>query len=120
ALLDACPSSSWKALIALCRWAGLRRSEAVRMDWPQVDFAARTLTVAHQGEQTTKKRTRVAPMDPRLYAVLMDRFNAAGDGERVFADDPHNLTKDVKAIIKRAGLEPWDKSFHTLRENCER
>src|SRR5262245_39027585 len=65
-LLAACKSTGWKALIALCRLAGLRRGEALSLRWSGVDWQNRRLTIF--AEKTGLKRT--VPLDPKLYALL--------------------------------------------------
>jgi len=37
-LLDACHNVGWKMLIALCRIAGLRRGEALRLLWSDINW----------------------------------------------------------------------------------
>jgi integrase len=37
-LLAACQTAGWRALIALCRLAGLRRGEAMTLSWPAINF----------------------------------------------------------------------------------
>lgn len=118
-LLEACPDTSWRALLAIARWAGLRRGEMLALGWADIDFDARRLTVRNEGKQTTKKRTRVVPIDPRLHAVLLERFAGAGDGEAVVALGNNNLIRNLKVIAKRAGITNWVKPFHTLRKNCQ-
>lgn len=118
-LLDNCPDTSWRALLALCRWAGLRRGEALALGWPDIDFDRRRLTVRNEGKQTTKKRARTVPIDPRLHAVLLARFADAGEGESPVTLSYGNMIRDLKVITKRAGMANWAKPFHTLRKNCE-
>jgi len=117
ALLDACPNDSWRVLVALCRWAGLRLGEAMRLTWANVDFDTRQLTVEHEGRQTTKKRTRVVPIQPALMVELIRRYNSAAEGEPVVSLPSNNIRRDFRVIVKRAKLEPWDSPFHTLRKN---
>lgn len=118
-LMAACPDQGWRALLGLCRLAGLRLREAIRLRWDQVDFGDRTLTIQHKGRQTTKHKTRTVPIQPRLMVILLERFEAAQPGETVTGVGDHNLTRYMQAIVKRAELEPWAKLYHTLRKNCE-
>lgn len=127
-ILDACPDDAWRALFALCRLAGLRRGEALRLEWRGVTFsedpAERLLQVYPErrgGEyrRTTKQAYRVVPIEPDLYALL-GRLRAAAGGEaRVCPVKTDNIHRDALVILKRAGLPAYSKPFHTLRKNLE-
>ncbi len=114
-LLFACPSDHWQRLLALCRLAGLRQGEALRLQWADVDLKRRQLLIRNpEGHQTTKKRSRKVPICPELYRLLAG-FRAIGP----VVDLHGNLWREFRAICRRAGLEPWAKWCHTLRKNCE-
>lgn len=121
----ACPSPAWRALVGLCRFAGLRLGEALRLEWPDVDFQKREITVRaklRQGRRrvTTKQRRRRVPIVPALYRLLLERHEAAGTGELlVVGIGGDNHRRDLNVIVRAAGLTPWHKPFHTLRKNCE-
>lgn len=120
ALLDAAPSDGWRCLIALSRLAGLRLGESLRLTWADIDWQGRKLTVQHEGEATTKRRRRVVPIQPRLYDVLLQAFEAAAEGQgAVCVVVTRNLHGQFARIIQAAGFVPWSKPFHTLRKNCE-
>jgi len=117
-ILAACPDASWRAFFGLLRLAGLRLGEARRLTWDRIDWERRTLTVVpREGKVTTKQRTRVVPVQPRLYALLREAFDAAAPGSRYvspFCKKPNTVGRE---IVVRAGLTPWAKLFHTLRKN---
>ena len=70
-LLAACPNQDWRLLLALCRLAGLRRGEVLRLQWADVDMSAKRITVRNPGHyRTTKKRTRQVPIEPELHDLL--------------------------------------------------
>jgi integrase len=54
AMLDNAPSHEWRCLLGLCRWAGLRRGEAVRLSWGDVDFSAKVLRVLPESRGGTR------------------------------------------------------------------
>ncbi|WP_289009845.1 tyrosine-type recombinase/integrase [uncultured Thermomonospora sp.] len=128
-ILDACPDAGWRALFALCRYAGLRRGEALALQWTDIDWVARFIRVPNpnpSGKETTKKHLRDVPMEPDLYAVLKECQDQAPGPER--ADyDPRvcpidkvvGIERDAKAIIAAAGVGVYAKPFHTLRKNLE-
>lgn len=119
-VLDACPDSRWRLLFALCRWAGLRVGEARRVRWEDIDWQRHSLAVRlEEGEErTTKRAARTTPIEPRLYAMLREAFEAAPCGAGLVAPiGSNNLLRTAGKIIRRAGLEEWGKPFHTLRKS---
>jgi integrase len=127
-ILAACPHTGWRCLFALCRWAGLRRGEAMRLTWADIDWAERTLSVLPpmvNGRRTasTKARRREVPMTPELHDLLREAFDAADSGQPgpCAAVNPNrgNIHRDAQAIISKAGLPVYSKPFHTLRKCCE-
>jgi len=120
-LLDACPSDSWRLLLALSRLAGLRQGEALRLKWSDVDLENRRLTVRNPLRyKTTKKKTRRVPIEPMLHDLLFEIYMNGERSKTVLVGmQTTNLWRDFQVIAKRAGLEPWPKWCHTLRKNCE-
>lgn len=130
-VFTACPNSDWKALIALCRLASTRLNEAIGLDWDDVDFENRRISIMPAGRrqghiQTTKKRGRIIPMDPLLHDVLLAHFELAEPGAtRVvglaesYIRGQQSGYRTLRRIVKAAGLEMWHKPYHTLRKNCE-
>lgn len=117
-ILDACPDDEWRRLFALCRWAGLRIGEVQRLAWDDIRWDAHELAVVPPGSETTKKRYRTVPIRPELYRMLTDGHWHGGSG--LVADvGKYNIDRTARAIIKRAGLAPYSKPFHTLRKCCE-
>lgn len=119
-ILAECPNDGWRALFGLCRWAGTRRGEALRVKWADVDLAASVLRVVNEGAQTTKKRSRTVPLSPRLHKLLQAIFDAAPTGAVRPTEDvaEGNLSHQADAILTRAGFA-YAKPFHTLRKNLE-
>lgn len=126
-ILDACPSTAWRVLFGLARWGGLRRGEALRVAWGNVDWEGRIIRVMaaedSEGRRkvTTKQRAREIPLRPVLYAMLRDAFDAAPAGSEgpCGGINAENLDRDVRRLIKRAIGATYSKPFHTLRKNCE-
>ncbi|MBX3359918.1 MAG: site-specific integrase [Phycisphaeraceae bacterium] len=127
AVLDACPSDEWRAIIALARFAGLRcPSEIVALRWGDVNWEKGRLTVrsaktaGHDGHAV-----RVVPIAPELAPILQDLFDRAEVG--VEAVIPRlagpmggsaNLRTTFHKIIHKAGETPWPRLFHNLRASC--
>ena len=69
-------------LIALCRLAGLLRGEGMDLTWSDIDWEKHRLTIIAE----KIGRRRVAPIEPKLYQLLLDAFDQAENGdERVCA-----------------------------------
>ncbi len=138
-LLERCPDSTWRAIIALSRYGGLRcPSEVLSLRWQDIDWENGKIritspkTAHHPG-----KDFRIIPLFPELLPILMDASETAPEGSiyvaekyREAAMGPHgwrniNLRTRFLDIISAAGLKEWPKLFHNLRssretELCER
>jgi len=115
-IIDECPDDSWRHLVGLCRWAGLRRGEAIAASWSDIDWQARTIRV--DAEKTGAER--FVPLEPRLYSMLAKGFEAAPEGSGAVCSVPAlNLNRNLERIIKRAGVPAYARAFHTLRKNLE-
>lgn len=119
-LCDACPSSQWRALFALCAWGGLRRGEALRMTWADVQWDRHRLFVglpADKTDEDTKHRERFTLLCPELEAALREVYEAAGARSKGPCDgiELGDLHRRAREIIRRAGMVPWEDPFHALR-----
>lgn len=103
-------------LIALCRLAGLRRGEALELTWSNINWEKHRLTII--AEKTGRRR--VAPIEPKLYQMLLDAFDQTEEGEkRVCPVSKHCLWRNFQTIRRRAGLLRWKDAFKVMRRNCE-
>lgn len=124
-LLDACPDTSWRCIIALCRWGGLRcPSEVLKLRWADIDWgdedrAGRMLVRSPKTEHHEGKADRTVPLFDELRDVLLDAFELAEEGaERVVSRYPEstpNLRPAMLAIVRRTGLTLWPRLFQNLR-----
>ena len=124
AVLTACPHVEWQAIFALARYGGLRvPSEVLLLRWADIHWDTQRFTVrspktAHQG-----KASRIAPLYPELHAVLLNAFEAAETGSEFvisrYRNTRANLRTQAHRIIRRAGLEPWEKVFQNCRSTRE-
>ena len=131
-LLAVC-NPTWRTIIALARFGGLRcPSEVLSVRWADVDWEAGRMVVTspktahHEG-----KGSRTIPLFPELRAVLSEAYEiAGGDSEFVFPKYREkaltakgwrkcNLRTHFERLVKRAGLVPWPRLFHSLRGSRE-
>jgi integrase len=128
-----CPSGLWKLLVALARFGGLRvPSEAFSLTWGDVDWERGRLSIPSPKTQHLGKPHRVIPLFPLLRPHLEAAFDEAPEGaiyvfpdawrERATGDDGWagaNMRTTFAKIIRRAGVEPWTRLWHSLRASCE-
>ena len=136
-LLAVC-DPTWRTIVALSRFAGLRNpSETLSLKWEHVNFETGRMTVpSPKTEHHPGKAYRVIPIFPELRPILDDAFELAAVGEeyvvggpqglcyRTAADRPGgwmnaNLRTRMLKLIRRAGLKPWPRPFHNMRASCE-
>jgi integrase len=128
AVLDACPDDEWRAIISLCRFAGLRcPSELVGLTWGEVNWERSRLTVRSPKTQDHGEAhaVRMVPIGPELRPILQDLFDAAEPGTPGaqwiiprLRDPSMNLRTTFEKIIARTGVQPWPRLFHNLRGSC--
>jgi len=120
----------YRPLIALCLFGGLRLSEALALEWNEIDFAEAKIRVRYQLSRKQSKRVRLKSgagrrdviLMPALANVLREHKLASGhsdEGSRVFATasgrsvSQRNATRAFEAAVKRAKLD--GANFHALR-----
>ena len=119
-VIDAAPDAEWRLLIALSRFGGLRvPSEALALRWSDVDWEHNRLTVRScKTEHHEGKGERMIPLFPEIREHLQAVFDAAPVGSVYVIGryrEGANLNPHFRRIIKRAGLTPWDRTWHNLR-----
>jgi integrase len=122
--LDACPNPGWRCFLALQRYGGLRLGEAKKLSWGMVDLEIRQIHLPGRnadGDAVTKTRQpRMVPISPVLHAELA---NTKADGQQsddlvvkgVTGSSISNHHSRMRTILKRAGVDPWEDVFQTLR-----
>jgi integrase len=116
ALLSKIGDPHLRAAVALARWAGCRINEALRVQWGDIDFDCKTITIRPtpddwgREEEGTKGKLRVVPLDPRVPAMLPAR----GDSECVCGS---LAFRDHRRMLKRVATWPG-QPWHTLRKSC--
>jgi integrase len=128
-----CPNVWWKLLVALSRFSGLRvPSEAFSLTWGDVDFERDRLSVPSPKTEYTGKTHRVIPLFPlvrpyldaawdetpeRSVYVFPEEYRRRSQGPGGWANA--NLRTTLGKVIRRAGVNPWPRLWHSLRASCE-
>lgn len=120
ALLSVCPSVEWRLIVALSRYGGLRcPSEVGGLRWGDVLWDERKMRVRSPKTEVHGKGSRVVPIFPELYPVLLEAWAAAEPGAELVAPGAAcaavNLRTHMLRLVERAALEPWPKLFQNLR-----
>lgn len=119
-MLDAAASQELRALLALYRVGGLRKEEALRVEWKDVNFAAgRLLVHSPKTERYKGRETRTIPLFPALRRELEDLFELVPPGGSPFVITRNRTTvrKKVEETVFRAGLVPWERLIQNLRSS---
>ncbi|TWU06875.1 site-specific tyrosine recombinase XerC [Symmachiella macrocystis] len=132
--IEHAPNGTWKLLIALSRFAGLRvPSEALSLRWQDVDWERGRLTVPSPKTQHLAGRSyRVIPLFPAVRPYLEKAWDDAPEGAEYVIPEEYrrraqgpagwanaNLRTTLAKVIRRAGLEPWSRLWHSMRASCE-
>ena len=124
-VLDACPDAQWRLLFALARFGGLRvPSEPLGLRWGDVDWERGRITVhSPKTEHHHGRESRLVPIFPELRPHLEATFDEAEPGTEFvitrYRCRNANLRTQLERIIRRAGLEPWQKPFQNCRSTRE-
>ncbi len=119
-LIDTAPDVEWKLIIALARFGGLRSpSETLALKWADVDWAGKRITIPSPKTERQAKPYRIVPLFPELRKYLEAAFDAAEPGTVYcvtrYRGADCNLRTQLLRIIRKAGLQPWERLFHNLR-----
>ena len=124
-VLDHCPDSQWRLIVALTRYGGLRcPSEVLALSWSDVNWELNRIRVpSPKTEHLEGKASRTIPLFPELRPLLMEAFELAQPGTQHviyrYRDGNANLRTQLQRIIRRAGLDPWPKLFQNMRSTRE-
>jgi integrase len=95
---------------------GLRRGEIFKLEWPDINFKKRLLTV--KGEGAKSGNTRHIPMNDEAFAALVGWRNQTEANGLVFSspvtgEELNNIKKSWAMVISSAGIKNF--RFHDLR-----
>lgn len=124
-LMEAAPSASWRALLALARWGGLRvPSEPAAMTWAHVDWGADDhppkLTIrSPKTEHIPGHERRVIPLFPQIRQPLEDllALSTPAPEDKIFPDiiATANLRTQLHRLARRAGVRLGPKPWTNMR-----
>lgn len=132
-VIEHCPNVWWKLLVALARFGGLRTpSESFSLTWGDVDWERGRLSVPSPKTESSGKTHRVIPLFPLLRPHLELAFENAEEGATFIMPEEYrkraqgpggwanaNLRTTFEKVIRRAGVDPWPRLWHSLRASCE-
>jgi integrase len=121
-ILAACPTTEWRLMFSLWRFAGLRKTEIYQLKWSGVLWDAGKMRVPspktkhHEGREE-----RYVPIGD-IYPILREAFEQAGNTDSMvtqYSRTNSNLDKPMKKILEDAGVKAWPKLFQNMRASCE-
>jgi integrase len=122
-LIEACPDNQWRLMIALWRFAGLRKMEIFHLRWEHILWdKGKMLVTCQKTAHHAGKGSRFVPIGDIL-PWLSQAFSEAPEGSQKvitrFTPSNENLAKPLVKIIHAAGLTEWPKLIQNLRASCE-
>lgn len=106
-LVDACPDSDWRTIIALGRLGGLRcPSELTNLKWADVHWDSKTITIRATKTKRHGKVERTMPMFDRLELALRDHWELTAE---------HSEHVITNANLRRSGAS-LSSRFHRIRD----
>ena len=123
-VLDACPTTRWKAIVVLCRFGGLRcPSELFALRWADVDFDRGRMKVRSPKGENFGKGIREVPLFHEVRQVLDELYLEPDGGEFVIATNDRSSQKNLRTvfekILRKAGVDPWPRLMQNLRSSRE-
>ncbi|MDX1964325.1 MAG: site-specific integrase [Pirellulales bacterium] len=121
-VIDACPNTEWRLMLALSRYGALRvPSELRNLKWTDVNWEANTLTFDSQKTAKCGKPYRTIPLFPELRPYLDEAYEQASEGALFVFGDELRLGSDavvrmrILKLLRRIGIQPWPRITHNLR-----
>ncbi|MGE4002282.1 MAG: tyrosine-type recombinase/integrase, partial [Planctomycetaceae bacterium] len=105
-ILDACPDSQWRLIVALCRYGGLRcPSELVGLELTDVDWEAERIRVrSPKTEQHEGKAERIIPLFTELRSHLEVAWDEAPVGATHFITRYRDATQNLRTTFQKIDL----------------
>lgn len=122
---------TWKAIVTLCRFGGLRcPSEVLTLRWQDIDTEKGTMTIlAPKNEHHDGGGVRVCPLFPEVRSAIeslprVDEYVIDKPIYRAKANTPKgwrnvNLRTQFLKLLEKADVKPWPRLFHSMRASCQ-
>ena len=122
-VLAACPTTEWKLIFALSRYAGLRcPSEVLPLKWSDIDWKDQRIRIFAKKTKRVNGGVRIIPLFKEL-APILRAAKAEYSHTSEFCIPTYqgstNLSTSLKKFVKKAGLTPWPKIFQNMRSTRE-
>ena len=121
-IIDAAPDGQWRLMLALWRFAGLRKMEIFHLRWEHVLWdSGRMLVTSPKTAHHSGKESRFVPI-AGVRKWLEAEFEKPGEDPRVidrYTKPNANLAKPLERILTLAGFVAWPKLIQNLRASCE-
>lgn len=121
-IIETCPSTEWKLMISLWRFAGLRKTEIYHLKWSGVRWdSGKMLVESPKTKHHEGRDHRYVPIGD-IYPILREAFERAPKTDQMitqYSRSNSNLDKPMKKILADAGVSPWPKLFQNMRASCE-
>ena len=121
-LLQSAEDSYIRPLITTAIHTGMRKAELLNLQWSDIDFDQRTVTIQAKGDWHTKNyKSRIIQLTPALHKALKEHKKQCEElgvrSEYVFTYRGKRIQggvdRTLRAVLLKAGLE--DVTLHTLR-----
>ena len=123
--------TAWATIVGLSRYGGLRcPSEVLSLRWDDVDWEGDRMSVPEpKVEHHEGRGVRSVPLFPELREIIARAWDAAPAGAEFVVNKPAyreaairpggwgnaNLRTHFLRILRRAGVPPWPRLFHSMR-----
>ena len=104
-------------ILTLARFGGLRSpSEVAEMNWDDIDWDNKRVTVRSPKTIRQGKPSRVIPLFSELASNLtrFDRTNGL-----IVPDAKRNNSQELKRLLTKLDIPKWKRLFQNLRASCE-
>lgn len=106
------------AMLATLAFTGVRKTELLNLDWSDIDFGTRTITVRQGKGKKDRKIPIIPPLDEYLWNYLQERLPLSNQsifisdhGTRISSSNYHVI---FKRYVRKAGLDSKISS-HKIR-----
>lgn len=126
-----CSNPTWKLIIALSRYGGLRTpSETLSLRWSDIDWQRNRMHIPEpKVEHHSGRGYRECPLFPELREILKEAWDLSPKLTDYVVDKPAyrmaadtgqgwknaNLRTQFMKLLTKAKVDPWPRLFHSMR-----